>query len=101
MLIANTIILSDSPPCRRTAAMNELVCCRHARLSNVDPNTLFLRNFAHNGKAHFASVAAALVAAIGRHRTHRAPGIDPDIAGLEGLRRPHRTPDVTSDHGGR
>ena len=69
-------------------------------LAYVHPHALFLRHFAHDGEAHFAAVAAALVSAIGRHRADRAPGIDPDVAGFECLRRAHGAADVAGYHGG-
>src|SRR5215475_6426504 len=67
-------------------------------LANVDPDAFFLSHFTHHRETHFAAVAAALVAAVGRHRADRAPAVDPDVSSFESLRRPHGAADVAGNH---
>src|SRR5580658_6438513 len=74
-------------------------CTSPPRLPHVHPNALLLRDLAHHGEAHFASITALLVAAVRRHRADSPPRVDPHIAGFECLRCAHGASDVAGDHG--
>src|SRR5579883_1628388 len=68
-------------------------------LPHIHPYAFLLRQLAHDGEAHFASIATLLITTIGRHRAYRTPGVDPDIAGLESLCSTHGAADIAGNNG--